>query len=93
MAEDIKEMLREYRDGTISRREFIHRAVVLTGSLAAATTLVDSLLASPAYGAQVDPNDASLTSSDIKFATVDGAAISGYLTRPKGEGQRPAVVV
>jgi carboxymethylenebutenolidase len=93
MAETIEKLRQEYRYGIISRREFIQRAVVLTGSLAAATGLIDLLLSSEAPAAQVDPNDPALTSSDVKFAAPDGAAISGYLSRPKGESRRPAVVV
>lgn len=93
MAEKIKKLVDKYHDGKITRREFIQKAVVLTGSLAAATSLTDSLLSPSAYAAQVDPNDPALTSSDVKFAADDGAASSGYLSRPKGDGQRPAVVV
>ena len=93
MDEIIEKLRQEYRYGIISRREFIQRAVVLTGSLAAATGLIDLLLSSEAPAAQVDPNDPALTSSDVKFAAPDGAAISGYLSRPKGESRRPAVVV
>ena len=93
MAETVEKLLQEYQDGGISRREFIQRAVVLTGSLATATSLIDLLLSSEAPAAQVDPNDPALTSLDVKFAAPDGAAISGYLSRPKGENRRPAVVV
>jgi carboxymethylenebutenolidase len=93
MAETIEKLRQEYCDGIISRREFIQRAVVLTGSLAAATSLIDLLLAPSAHTAQVDPNDPALTSLDVKFAAPDGATISGYLSRPKGEDPRPAVVV
>jgi len=92
MSDEIKLLAYRYRDGTISRREFIQRAVLLTGSLAAAMSLVDSLLPYPARAAQVDSNDSALTSSDVKFAA-DGSAISGYMSRPKGDAKRPAVVV
>ena len=93
MAEEIKQMLQEYRDGKISRREFIHKALVLTGSLVAATTLVDALAPTTSYANLVDPNDPALISSDIKYSSTDGASIGAYLTRPKGEGRLPAVLV
>lgn len=93
MAENVEKLAQEYRDGRISRREFIQKAVVFTGSLAAATSLLDSLLSPSAYAAQVDPNDPALTSSEIKYASTDGVSIGAYLTRPKGEGRLPAVVV
>ena len=93
MAAEMKKLAEEYRDGKISRREFIQRAVVLTGSLAAATSLIDSLFSPVAYAAQVDPNDPALISSDIKYSSMDGVSIGAYFTRPKGEGRLPAVVV
>ncbi len=93
MAEEIKKLFEEYRDGRISRREFIQKAVVLTGSLALATSLIDSLLSPSAHAAQVEPDDPALTSSEIKYASTDGAAIGAYLSRPKGEDALPAVVV
>ncbi|HEY3306159.1 MAG TPA: dienelactone hydrolase family protein [Candidatus Binatia bacterium] len=93
MLTNVEELIQKYRDGGISRREFIQQAVVLTGSLAVATSLIDSLLSLAAHAAQVDPNDPALTSSDVKFAAEDGAAIGGYLTRPKGDGKFPAVIV
>ena len=93
MVEKIDAMLQEYREGRISRREFIHRAVVLTGSLVAATTLVDLVGPQTSHANLVDPNDSALISSDIKYSSTDGAAIGAYLTRPKGGGSFPAVVV
>lgn len=93
MAEKIEGLLEDFRRNKLTRREFIQRAVILTGSLAAATSLMDSLLLSPAGAAQVDPNDPALTSGEIKYNAADGASIGSYLTRPKGEERRPAVVV
>lgn len=93
MAEKIEAMLQKFREGGISRREFIHQAIALTGSLAAATTLLDFLVPTRSYADQVDPNDPALTSTDVKFSSVDGAAIGAYVTRPKGDGRRPAVIV
>lgn len=45
--EEIKELLQEYQEGKITRREFILRAVAITGSLAAANTLLEPFLATP----------------------------------------------
>jgi carboxymethylenebutenolidase len=93
MGETVEKLVEEYRGGRISRREFIRRAAILTGSLAVATSLIDSLFSTAGYAAQVDPNDPALTSSEIKYASTDGVSIDAYLTRPKGEGRLPAVVV
>jgi len=79
--------------GVISRREFIQKSAVLTAGLTAGTTLIDALGPAAGYAAQVDPNDPGLVSSDVQFASTDGTSIGGYMTRPKGSGAQPAVVV
>jgi hypothetical protein len=40
MPEELKEAYREYQDGRISRREFMQKAILITGSLAAANSLL-----------------------------------------------------
>lgn len=92
MAEEIKKLVGEYCDGKISRREFIQKAVLLTGSLAAATSLIDSLLSPPAYAAQVDANDSTLDSRSVEYPGKTGP-VFGYLTRPKASGKYPAIIV
>ncbi|MBI3063137.1 MAG: dienelactone hydrolase family protein [Deltaproteobacteria bacterium] len=92
MAEEVKNLLNEYREGRISRRDFIQKAAILTGSLAMANSLLEPLFAPAAYAAQVDPSDPALSSSAVQFAG-PASAISGYLTKPKAGGKHPAIVV
>jgi carboxymethylenebutenolidase len=91
MNENLAERLR--KEEGLSRREFIQRSAILTGSLTAAAAITDPLGSSKAYAAQVDPSDPALASSDVKFNSTDGTSVSGYLTRPKGDGSHPAIVV
>jgi carboxymethylenebutenolidase len=77
----------------VTRREFLQKSVLVTGGLAAGKVLIDPLGPVIAHAAQVDSNDPGLTSSEIKYASTDGTAIGGYVTRPKGDIARPAVVV
>ncbi len=94
MAEDLKYLMESYRAGTITRREFLRRAMLWTGSMAVASSLLDSLSPSDVHAAnQVDPNDPALISTDVKYTAADGASINAYVTRPKGDGRRPAVIV
>lgn len=93
MAEETKRTLQEYREAGIGRREFIQRAVLVTGSLAAASTLVDALAPATSYANLVDPKDPALASSEITYDSTDGVPIGAYLTRPKEEGRLPAVLV
>jgi carboxymethylenebutenolidase len=93
MPEDLERLLQSYRAGTITRREFIRRAVLWTGSVAIASSLLDSLTPAAVNANQVDPNDPALTSADVQYPAADGASINAYVTRPKADGRRPAVIV
>jgi len=77
----------------IRRRDFLQKSVLVTAGLAAGRLLIDPLMPVISHAVQVDPNDPGLTSAEINFASTDGAALGGYLTRPKGDVTRPAVVV
>jgi len=92
MAEKIKELIREYQDGRISRREFMRQAILLTGSLAAANNLIGTLLLSSSHAAQVPESDQEILTHNIQF---DGKAGSvwGYLGRPVKAGKYPGVIV
>jgi carboxymethylenebutenolidase len=81
MPEEVRELLRNYRDGTISRREFIRRAALVTGGLAAATSLLDGSLTAPAE-AQVDPGDPAILSHNVEYPGLAGS-VGGYLARPR----------
>jgi carboxymethylenebutenolidase len=89
MAQDIRELIREYRDGRITRREFVHKAIAITGSLVAAGGLIDSLAL---YAAEVEPNDPALLWHDVEF---QGRAtpIFGFLARPTAIKKFPAIIV
>ena len=86
-------LLNDFSQGLISRREFMQRAVIWTGSVAVASSLLDSLSPAAAHANQVDPNDPALISTDVKYAATDGASINAYVSRPKADGRRPAVIV
>jgi carboxymethylenebutenolidase len=93
MAITIERLNEDFRNGRLTRRQFLHRALVLTGSLAVATTLADAVAPVLSHGYVIDPHDSALTSSEIKYTAADGTAIGSYLTRPKGDGALPAIVV
>ena len=92
MPEEIKELLHEYQEGKITRRDFILKAVAITGSVAAANALLGPFLSSPLHAAQVDPNDPELASEMVQFPGRAGI-VYGYLSRPKTSGRYPATIV
>jgi carboxymethylenebutenolidase len=92
MAEQIRELIRQYQDGKITRREFIFKAVALTGSLAVSHALIDALAHSHACAAEVDPNDPALLCHDVEYAG-RATPIYGYLARPTAIRKFPAIII
>jgi carboxymethylenebutenolidase len=92
MAEKIKELVQEYRQGRITRREFMIKAVAITGSLAAADALIDTLLSTKAEAAMVDPSDPAILWSNVQYEGKAGI-LHGYLARPIAAGKYPGVIV
>jgi carboxymethylenebutenolidase len=91
MAEEIKRLLEELRDGKLSRRDFMSRVIMMTGSLAAANAMIDSLTGADASAAQVQESDPAILAHNV---TYDGKAgkVSAYLVRPTKAGKYPGVI-
>ena len=92
MAEKIKELIREYQEGKISRREFMRQAILLTGSLAAANSLISTLMPSMARADMVAANDPDMLTHEVEYPGKTGTLLA-YLARPKAPGKYPAVIV
>jgi carboxymethylenebutenolidase len=92
MAEEIKQMLQEYRDGKISRREFIQKTVILTGSLAAANNLIGGLIPTDSHAAQVAETDPDILTHNVEYQGKAGPVFA-YLARPTKPGKYPAIIV
>ena len=92
MAEEIKRLWQEFREGKISRREFMRHAITITGSLAAANSIVAALGPGEASAAQVAENDPSILTHNV---TYDGKAgpVGAYLARPVKAGKYAGIIV
>jgi carboxymethylenebutenolidase len=80
----------EYTHAPLSRNEFIRRLVLLTGSLAAALTVLPMIEVNAA-AASITPQD-DLFTERVSFAGVPGE-MQAYIARPKEEKKYPAVIV
>ena len=78
--------------GYMSRREFIDKAAQIVGSTAAAAALIPLLQCNYAIAETIPANDPRLVSEKITYNSPKGK-VSGYLSRPKAKGKRPAVIV
>jgi hypothetical protein len=81
MAAELKTLIHEYETGGISRREFMRRAVITTGSLAAANSLIGGLLPEDSDAAQIAPNDPDVLTHNVSYEGKAGL-VAGYLARP-----------
>ena len=88
-----KDLLRQQGKEEVSRREFLRKGAIMAGSAVAANALGELLVSAPAFAAQVDASDPALISGDVRYSAADGVGLTGYLTRPKGDDKRPAVIV
>jgi carboxymethylenebutenolidase len=88
MPEELKDLYREYQEGKISRREFMQKAIIITGSLAAANSLVGSL----AQAAQSAPDDPAILTHNVEYQGKAGPVLA-YLARPVKAGKYPAIIV
>ena len=90
MAEKIRELIREYREGQITRRALMRRAVTIAGSLAGAEAIIHGVMPSRSGAAQVDPRDPALVAREVEYKGRAGA-LFGYLARPASAGKYPGI--
>lgn len=91
MDQKIINLYDEYTHKPLTRDVFIKKLVMLTGSLAAAMTILPSLEGNYAM-AQTRDNEDDLFTERINYPT-EGGEMKAYVARPKKEGKYPAVVV
>ena len=92
MAEQIKRLWQDFREGKISRREFMRQAIVITGSLAAANNIIGALAPAEATAAQVAENDPAILTHNVTYQGKAGP-VAAYLARPVKAGKYPAIII
>ncbi len=88
MSEELKALIQDYRDGKISRREFVLKTFRIAGGVAAAGALFGC--AAGADGVR-ERSKVQVLAGNVEFKGKVGP-ISGYLARP-GSRQTPGVVI
>lgn len=91
MDQKIINLYDEYTHKPLTRDVFIKKLVMLTGSLAAAMTILPSLEGNYAV-AQTREMEEDLFIERVNYPT-EGGEMKGYVARPKKEGKYPAVVI
>jgi len=100
----VHEFVEDYEDGLMSRRDLVSRVLHITGSAAAAATVLtalgvqaggaERLVAQAVEGAQspltVAAGDPRVTGTDVTFPGADGATLMGYSAQPAAATATPA---
>ena len=92
MDQRIINLFDEYTHAPLSRQEFLDRLKKLSGGAALALAALAALEPGYAAAATSTPAADDLETEDVTWPG-DGAAMRGYLVRPKGRKKRGAVVV
>jgi carboxymethylenebutenolidase len=99
----VEEMVEEFQAGRITRRELLRRVMLITGSVAVASSVVSTAGAAPAVaapasrpahqsGVTVSLDDPAIVAGPVEIPG-EGVAILGYLSRPRADGSHPGVLV
>lgn len=91
MDQRIIELYDEYTHKPLNRQDFIRRLVLLTGSLAAAMTILPSLEGN--YAKATITNDEELFTEYITYKGVGNSEMKAYVARPGKESRYAAVMV
>jgi carboxymethylenebutenolidase len=92
MDQRIIDLYDSFTHGIINRRDFMDRLTTIVGSSAAAVAILPLLKNDYARAALVAADDTRLATETVSY-DAGGVRISGYLTRLKAKGKRPAVIV
>ncbi|MGH6959321.1 MAG: dienelactone hydrolase family protein, partial [Dongiaceae bacterium] len=92
VGQDVIDLFDRFTHGAMSRRVFMDRLVLLTGSAAAASALLPLLENNYARAAMVAEDDARLATEMTRYQGPD-SEIRGYLARPVDKVMQPAVIV
>lgn len=90
--EKIENLVSQYRNHSLNRREFMARLIVATGSMAATHLLLESSGLAAALVSETESKAAKVISSTVQYPSGE-VQVGGYLSVPQVEGKFPAIVV
>src|SRR5690242_13397878 len=91
MEQSIINLYDEYTHKPLSRQEFMHRLILLTGGVAAAMSILPLLEVNYAHAAITKDDD--LFTERITYKGVNDTNMQAYVARPKKESKYAAVIV
>jgi carboxymethylenebutenolidase len=91
MPEELKQIYQQYQEGKISRRDFMQKLILVTGSLAAANSIIAGLAPTDASAAMVADDDPAILTHNVGYKGKAGT-VAAFLARPVKPGKYPAIV-
>jgi carboxymethylenebutenolidase len=92
MEKEIRNLYTDFKSGRVSRRMFIRRLAFITGSTAAALTLLPVLEGNEIKATTLPVQESDLITEFIKYPAETGE-MKAFLARPKNGMKFPAVIV
>lgn len=92
MAEEIRSFYREYREGRLTRRGFLKKLSLVTGSAAAAAALLPVIESNELMAAKEAGKNQALVTEFVNYPAATGN-MRAFMARPKKGKKFPAVIV
>ena len=92
MAEEIRSFYREYREGRLTRRGFLKKLSLVTGSAAAAAALLPMIESNELMAAKEAGKNQALVTEFVNYPAATGN-MRAFMARPKKGKKFPAVIV
>jgi carboxymethylenebutenolidase len=92
MDQEIIKLYDEYTHKPLTRKDFVRRLAILTGSTAAAMSILPMLDLNYAKAATISAEDGDLFTESVKYPG-DNCEMQAYVARPNKEGKYPTVIV
>lgn len=88
----IETIVTEYRSGRINRRVFFERLIAVLGSYTLAHHFLEKSGLAMSLLSPAESDSSNVESTAVKFPG-EGVTLEGYLSRPKGKGPFPGVIL
>ena len=92
MQEEISNQIGLYQKGLLNRRELLRSLIALTGSYTAAHLFLESSGLAATLISQVESQASNVDSETVRYPSGQ-FQIEGYLTKPKGSGKHPGIIL
>lgn len=90
---EVESIVSGYRDRSLSRRAFLAKLIVATGSMAAAHLMLEASGLAATLVSDTESQRARVSSQTVTFSGAGETPMSGYLSAPESKGPHPAVIV